>query len=288
MSQPRRKRRRRCFQLSLRTLLAVMTLAASLGGAWRWYLESYRAQERAIAAIERAGGHVQTTVTVPRWVCRAYNEESLQNVVLVNVADCDDPAAYVDQVASLPRIETLVVDGKRFTDGPLRRLHRLVSLRGLVLDTTSISDDALAALTKVLPRLEVYRSQRRAIAALERAGDLHRQQNAAHSRLRELVGKEWFAEATSIDFSHARNNDAALAPALPLLKFLSQVRSIDLSATRVKNADLVHLSGLNRLRQLYLNDTQVSDAACRIWRYYPSCACWCFRARKLPTPPEAV
>ena len=85
----------------------------------------------------------------------------------MNVADCDDPAAYIDHVAALPAIETLVVGGSAFTDEHLKRLHGLTTLSGLVLDCTEVTDEGLAALAQALPSLEAYQSERRAIALQE-------------------------------------------------------------------------------------------------------------------------
>ena len=61
-----------------------------------------------------------------------------QNIVLVDVADCHNATAYLEHVATLPAVETLVVRGPEFTDEHLRRLHRLATLRRFVLDSTRI------------------------------------------------------------------------------------------------------------------------------------------------------
>jgi hypothetical protein len=47
-------------------------------------------------------------------------------------------------VAALTDLETLVVGGPQFGDEELRRLHGLRSLRGLVLDSTEVTDAGLA------------------------------------------------------------------------------------------------------------------------------------------------
>jgi hypothetical protein len=130
----------RWFQISLRTLLALVTLAAVGAGTWRWYTEPFRRQRLAMAVFEEVGGGYQATVAGPAWLRRLFGEGRFQNIILVNVADCDDPAAYVDHVAALPAIESLVVGGRAFTDEHLRRLHGLTTLRHLVVDCTKVTD----------------------------------------------------------------------------------------------------------------------------------------------------
>ena len=90
--------------------------------------------------------------------------------MLVDVADCDDPGAYLEQVATLPRLQTLVVSSQKFTDKHLSRLKWLKTLSGLVLDSTDVSDEGIRALKQRLPELAIYKSQRQAIAALVQLG----------------------------------------------------------------------------------------------------------------------
>ena len=65
-----------------------------------------------------------------------FGEQHFQDVTHVNLADCNEPERYIEHVARLPRLRTLVVGGLDFNDAHLRRLGSLVSLEGLVLDTT--------------------------------------------------------------------------------------------------------------------------------------------------------
>jgi hypothetical protein len=134
------RRSRRWLQISLRTLFVIVTLAAIGAGAWRWYTEPFRRQRQAMASIEKAGGSYETVDAGPMWLRRLLAEEKLQDVVRVDVADCHEPADYLDHVSALPRLEKLVVRGPVFSDEHLRRLHGLISLRTLVLDCTRISN----------------------------------------------------------------------------------------------------------------------------------------------------
>ena len=103
---PRQKPWRRWFQFGLSTLLAVTALAAGGAMAWRVYVEPYRRQRETMTLIEKLHGSYKTTAA-DKWLRWVYGED-FQNIALVDVADCDDPAAYLKHVASLPAVETLV------------------------------------------------------------------------------------------------------------------------------------------------------------------------------------
>jgi hypothetical protein len=108
------------LQLSLRTLLIIMALAAIGAGAVRWYTEPFRRQRQAVAAIEKAGGSYESVAASRTWLRRLFGEDSFQNIVLVNVADCDDPSAFVDHLTELAALEILLVGGPEFKDEHLR------------------------------------------------------------------------------------------------------------------------------------------------------------------------
>ncbi len=206
-SPTRSGRRRRWLQISLRTLLLAIALVAVAALAASWYEAPDRRQREAMAAIEAAGGSYQAAPAGPAWLRRLFGEDSFRNVTLVKVGDCDDPAAYLDQVAGLPAIETLVVGGPAFTDEHLQRLHGLTTLTGLVLDCTEATGDGLAALREALPSLEIYPSERRAIAALEKFGArLQTRPNSKHPRLAGILGRQWFNEAQSVFLYSSRAN----------------------------------------------------------------------------------
>src|SRR5437899_13079434 len=135
MSQPNetsaKRPRRRWYQYSLRTLLGLVTLAVGLVMAWRVCVEPYRQQQQTMKLIEKLGGTYQTAEAA-KWLRRLLGDD-FQNITLVNLARCDQPAAYIDAVASLPALETLAVGGEAFGDDDLRRLRSLTSLRGVVL-----------------------------------------------------------------------------------------------------------------------------------------------------------
>src|SRR5262245_19713726 len=148
-------RTRRWGQFGLRGLLLVVLLVALGLLACRHYLQPYWRQKQTVALIESLGGTCQT-VEVDHWWLKLFGGG--YNVTQVNLADCDDPDAYVAQVADLPAIELLIVGGLAFGDEHAQRLHRLRTLKGLILDSTSVIDDALTALHEALGSTEVYAS----------------------------------------------------------------------------------------------------------------------------------
>ena len=96
------------------------------------YTEPYRRQHETMALIKRLGGNYETAAAEKRlrlWY------GATQNVVRVDVADCNDPNEFIVHIAGLPCLETLVVGGRRFGDEHLAHLKGLDSLRGLILDS---------------------------------------------------------------------------------------------------------------------------------------------------------
>ena len=89
MPQPRHYRpQRRWFQFSVRTLLIVTAAAAGLAFAWMKTVEPYRLQREAMEAITRLGGSYKTE-DATGWV--RYLDKNAQDVVVVDLADCDKP-----------------------------------------------------------------------------------------------------------------------------------------------------------------------------------------------------
>jgi internalin A len=279
--KPRKKPRRRWFQFGLSTLLAVTALAAGGAMAFRVYVEPYRRQRETMALIEKLGGSYQTTAA-DKWLLWLFGDD-FQNITLVDLANCDEPEAYLDQIAALPAVEVLIVGGNEFSDEHLRRLHRLGALRGLVLDTTSVTNDGLCALRTFLPEFDVYRSQRRAIMALrpqgERAYSIVTEPTKSNPRLRQLVGVDYFDEAVEVQYLREDTGDNDMAylrqlgslrvlslsdtaisdDGLGYLKELTSLESLELRRTRTSDAGLAHVGQVATLRELRLAQTQVTD-----------------------------
>ena len=91
-----------------------------------------------MALVAELGGSYQTA-EASNWHRGLFGSD-LQNLVLVNLADCDQVDDFLGRVAASPMLETLVVGGDAFNDQHLRRLQGTPSLRHLVLDSTSVTD----------------------------------------------------------------------------------------------------------------------------------------------------
>lgn len=276
--------RRRWLQISLRRLLLLIALVAVAALAASWYEAPFRRQREAMAAIEKAGGSYQAVPAGPAWLRRLLGEDAFRHVTLVNVADCEEPAAYLEHLARLPAIETLVVGGPAFADEHLQRLHGLTTLRGLVLDCTEVTDEGIAELRGALSDVEVCRSQRRSIAILEQLGCDLKKKPIQNARLGHVIGSAWFEELISADVHNVAFGDAdgkvlrALYSlqylSIPAINVASAATIARLKAERrkkgrpptasVTDAALANLEGLRQLLALNLeSQAGVTDAGMR-------------------------
>jgi Leucine-rich repeat (LRR) protein len=231
-------------------LLLLLTAAASLLVTWRVYTEPYRAQGQS-ARLAELGRIV--FAQPPAWIPRF--GQNLQKIVLVDVADRDDPEEYLEAVTALPGLETLVVGGPQFGDKQLRRLYGLRSLHGLVLDSTEVAEAGLAEIQQALPALEVYRSARRAVRALEaamtkvKAGYVYTTHPALERTsidplpwLALAVGSEYFPDRRGC-LLYAGNAEMVHLKHLPNLQELHVQENIT-------DAGMVHVDGLASLTRL--------------------------------------
>ena len=178
-------------------------------------------------------------------------------LIIVDLADCEDPSAYLEQVASLTCLETLVVGSQKFTDEHLSRLKRLTNLSRLVLDSTSVSDDGIGTLKQTLLKLAIYKSQRRKIIALEQiGGTVNTMLCRKLPKLRRRVGGEYFKHATKVFFMFNLVSDASLVH----LEGLTNLRLLSLDHTKMTDAGLAHFKGHVNLQMLSLNGTQMTGA----------------------------
>jgi hypothetical protein len=217
-----------------------------------------------MATINRLGGSYQTQAATG-W--RTYFNSQAQDVVTVDLADCDSPDTYLPEVAGLPSLRTLVVGGQKFGDQQLGTLRPLASLQGLILDSTCVTDAAVAALQQARPHLVVYKSPRRAIAELEKLGAIIKdvapgvappQLSKPPTWLLETAGDEYFVDPPpwGVNLAEERIADADLA----WLATLVCVRDITLEATGISDDGLAHLCGLAELQYLNISRTRVTDA----------------------------
>src|SRR5262245_10475932 len=226
---------RRWFQFTLRGLLLLIVLAALGALVYRSAIEPYRRQFEAMQAIADLKGTVHTSPAAAwqRWLLG----DDFLNVVLVSLPDCDEPEKFLPLVADLPCLEVLVVGGLSFQDQHIERLHGLRSLRWLVLDSADVSPGAISALKTALPQVEVYRSQRRAVAGLrKRPGAVFLKQTTLdRPELASRIDAEHHPRMIEGDVALAWNGtDADLQAGLPWLKCLDTLEELSLKG-RIKD-----------------------------------------------------
>jgi dipeptidyl aminopeptidase/acylaminoacyl peptidase len=145
---PAARPRRNWFRYSLRTLLLGAPLVAiliSVVGV-RWY-QSY-VESQAVRAIQKLGGTIQR------------NAEG--RIVLVEVpgAELDAQALkeLVPHLANLPTLETLILHGPFLTGEGLGPLSQLTQIKRLHLINMQTTPEAIAALKKGRPGMEIDQS----------------------------------------------------------------------------------------------------------------------------------
>jgi hypothetical protein len=262
--------KRRWYQFRLRTLLVVMTAVALVFIAYGAYIEPYTQQRRAMEVIAELNGTYQSSGPTA-WQRRLFGEDH-QNLIVVDLRDSGDPDRYVPYLARLPAIETLVVGGDEFGDGHLRRLSGLSTLKALMLDSTSVTDEALAAWQERWPEVAVHRSPRRAIRQLESAGwsftttwVLYWTPWSEEDPLSTLANtQEFFIEARRAVGQAAKDED--LAP----LRHVPTLRTLWLRGSKITGAGLRHLRHLPHLDYLDLGNTPVTSEGLSELKHLPN------------------
>ncbi len=224
---------RRYLRFSVRGLIAlVLVIGAGMG----WLVRSARIQRDAVAAIERAGGHVAYELPLgngqyirayapfwPRLMVDALGIEYVGQIVRVRLPREASDEGMV-HVARLSGPFELLLSATEVTDAGLVHLDGLKNLTNLYLANTHVTDAGLVHLK-------------------------------GQSNLRLLV------------LSSSTISDAGLVH----LKGLASLSDVNLSSTQVTDAGLVHLTRLTNLSVLALRGTQVTDGGARqLQRALPS------------------
>ena len=241
--------KRRWYQFSLRSLLAVLTLFVFLlAGYWavfRTYVEPYRVQREAAEKLQEKWPELEIVwePAGPRWMRDVFGEEHFRDVVKVqwpwpgpykaitandlarlecfgNLRDLDITAEEISKsgLAHLPqltRLENLSIASPQITDQDLVHLQDLTQLRSLSLEYTSITGEGLAYLTKL-----------------------------KNLKKLSLVGSKLNDES-----SHHLSQFAGL-------------EDLDVWRTQITDKSLRHLGELANLKQLNLMDTRVTHGGC--------------------------
>ena len=187
------------------------------------------------------------------------------DAVNVDFGDEEYPSKVVDRFRGMINLKVLVVGGPRYTDRHLREIAKLPALRSLVLDSTDITDDAIAQLQRERPELAIYRSQRWAIEQIESLAFepiIETQPADVPPELRELLGDRYFQEAVRVTFrsdDETGPRDKIQSEELAPLRMLRTATHVDLAYTRINDIGMQYLKGLTNVESLRLPMDEVSE-----------------------------
>ena len=174
--------------------------------------------------------------------------------------------AAMEQIASLPTLRYLTLDGCRVTDAGVRRIARMENLDNLALRCVPITDVSLESIAKIpsLARL-VLEGQGLVVTG---AGLKHLQ---SHPKLRDLhlvsltlndADMEAVGQIKDLWFLNVQNNPIGDA-ALERLKGLARLGVLDLGGTQVTSEGMRSLQTMKGLVNVSLDGTAVGDAGLR-------------------------
>lgn len=266
------KLKRRWLQVSLRTMLVLVTLLCVALSIWVVPAER---QRRAVAGINSLGAHVRyrnvTSTTkrterfpktiLRRWLPRDFFDR-VDEVHLPDAPDFLPPEqteAVLIHVERLTDLLELRAYGTPVTDAGLVHVQGLTHLQVLDLEATRISDAGLFHLRGMtgLRELNLWNT---------RVGDAGLVNLCGMTALKELYLVD--TQVTDTGLAHlqgltglevlrldgTRVTDAGLVH----LRELTNLEMVTLADTAVTDAGLVHLAGLANLERLYLEDTQIT------------------------------
>jgi hypothetical protein len=229
----------------------LMALVLTVGGSLGWYIRGVRLQAAAVAAVNRAHGHVgyewefkddqpdpRGKPWAPDWLVKRVGLDCVGSVVSVGLYQEGTDADLV-AIGNLGRLRSLNIIKARMTDAGLANLSGTSGLRSLSLSGMPITDAGLGHLT--LTRLRWLILQEVLIT------------DASLRRLDGLTGLEY------LGLSGTGVTDAGLVQ----LRGLTGLTGLALENTRVTDAGLAHLKGLTKLKDLWLGGSLVRPEGVR-------------------------
>lgn len=144
-------------QFSLRLMMAVVTILCIALGVRVMPAER---QRRAVKAIEAVRGKVryEASESVLRpWLPRDYFDEvRFVHLTTGGPRLIFDEAQTMAHVATLNKLQSLLLVGSNFTDAGLVHLQGLTNLRVLSLEKTRVTKDGVARLQTTLPKCDIW------------------------------------------------------------------------------------------------------------------------------------
>ncbi len=252
MSKPKR----RWYQYTLRTLLALMTLAAMVLAAWKTYIAPFQNQAQAmerllvIPGMPGSAPEVRAEPALPGWLRWMPGSGSLVRVTFVKLEHTGVTDDDLSCLADLPHVERLYLAATGISDKGLQHVRGLSRLRRLSLWNTAVTDGGIEHL-RGLRNLETLDIQGTAVTeaaldSLKHLPNLHEFPNdivlsdLGLARLRAFRNARDL-ELPSVDARHI--TDRGMAD----LGHLGGVKSIMIVESKVSAAGLEHLRRLDKL-----------------------------------------
>ncbi len=205
-------------------------------------------QAKAIAAIEKLGGHV------------AFDEQHPGKVVnSVDLARSKATDAAMENVSRLTTIEYLDLTGSQVTDDGLLHASGLSKLKSVSLKGTKVTDHGLAHLNKLTNLTTLNLSETaitgEGLAHLPNARKMH-YLYAGDSKFNDagMANLKQYPELDRLFLTKTGITDAGLSN----IEGLTGLRCLLLEDTQVSDDGLVHLEGLNKLAYLWLDRTKIT------------------------------
>ena len=239
MTKPSRSgyRYRSFLQFRLRTLLVFLLLASFAMALWHRYLDSYREQQQAVAAIAKHAKHISFKPGQPAWMRHFSEERVFKDVVHLSFQShrefTDEDMAHL---AKMPRLARLSLQHTSVTDEGLRHLSKLTELNTLSLESTAVTDDGL----KQLGGLRKLRRLQLNYTKVSGKGLAH---------LQELQGLQ------RLEISNAVLEEGDLGSLLQL----AGLKELELEGSQLSGDGWAGLSALRELETLELRSRKIGE-----------------------------
>jgi hypothetical protein len=166
MTDPQ-KQKRRWFQYSLRTLLAVVTVSALLLSWLVVKIEEYNRRQGTLLAIDKLGGYCFFDPTSGEFDLVQLSDTKvtdgdleklkwLGQIRRLNLRNTNITDVGLGHLERLTRLEWLLLANTRVTDAGLESLKRLRKLTTLDVRDTKVSDRGLTKFQQTVPNCIVH------------------------------------------------------------------------------------------------------------------------------------
>ncbi len=129
------------IRFSLRSLLAIMLIAAALAGYFRLaYMDHYREEGSHRDQVKASGGRIYEMPREPAWLWSQFGDQIGKKGTSVNLSDTNAGDKELAEVCQLTELGGLTLNRTKITDAGLKHLEKLTELVQLNLRRTSIEN----------------------------------------------------------------------------------------------------------------------------------------------------